>query len=114
MNKLLKWMFDVALKITFIGGIIAFAMWAFPKIMLNMGNEFIKSGEEIRKQNIQNMKNAQKAVPPPIPGQAPPPSNDWVFVKGRTLKECAPTNYINQTALDCTKDHYEPPQHGNH
>jgi hypothetical protein len=113
MGKMQKWLLGVVLQIALIIGSTAFLMWAVPKIMNNMGNEILKNLEETKKQNIQNMKNAQKA-PPPIPGQPAPPSNDWVFVKGRTLKECAPTNYINETVLRCTKDHYEPPQHGNH
>lgn len=93
-------------------GIIAMVIF-IPKILKNMGDNLVKHTEETQKQLI---KTAQKTAPPPITEKPKTPSNewDWVFVKGKTLKECAPDNYINETVLRCTRDHYDPPQHGNH
>jgi hypothetical protein len=114
-RKTKKSLSDIALEIALTIGSAALMMWIVPKIMNNMGNEIIKNMEKTQKQNIQNIKNAQKTAPQFVPGQSAPTSTNWIFVKGKSLKECAgPNNYINEATLRCSRDHYEPPQNGNH
>lgn len=111
MEKQLKWIIDIILKFALLVGGAIFVFYAVQQVVLNMGKEMIKGSIETQKQIMQNMKNAQSASPN-APSSAT--ATNLVFVKGKTLKECAPTNYFNEAALRCTKDHYEPPQNGNH
>lgn len=110
----------------FMAASVILTVGLLPKVITGIGN---KMNEDLIKQMNQNAAQATKtlntlkaqqiasqalATPTIMPIQIGQSAPGMVFVKGKSLKECAPDNHINETAWRCTKDHYEPRQYGNH